>query len=242
MIISHKHRYLFIQLPRSGSTSIGRELCEQYDGQKILSKHSPYHEFLKIANSEEKKYFVFSCIRNPLDVVVSQYVQMKDDNWGVYTNPKNWKSNGGWISKYQLSQFNFINNKNADFPAFFKKYYKFTYDNWSCLAHKKYDFVIRFEYIQNDFDQALKLIGIEQKRPLPNVNKTKSKDKNCSFSFYTPDIQNHAREVFSPFMKKWGYEFPVEWGNNSFSWFRQLEYDFFSIPRKFYWRYLKRYK
>jgi hypothetical protein len=44
-------------------------LCELYDGEKILSKHSRYHEFLKIASEEEKKYFVFSGIRNPMDMV-----------------------------------------------------------------------------------------------------------------------------------------------------------------------------
>jgi hypothetical protein len=31
-------------------------------------------------------------------------------------------------------------------------------------------------------------------------------------SYYTPEIRERARWVFGPFMKKWGYELPAEWG------------------------------
>lgn len=242
MIISHKYKYIFVQLPRSASTSIGRELCEQYDGHKIkiLPKHSLYSRFLRIANAEEKNYFVFSSIRNPLDVVVSIYTQFKDDNWGVYNDPRKWRKNGGWVSDYQLRQFNFVNNNKADFPTFFKKYYKLTYENRSGVDHKYYDFVIRFENLQDDFSKVLELIGIETKRPLPNVNKTKNKDKSF-WDYYTPEIRSDAKAIFGCFMKRWGYDFPPEWGDNSIPLHRQLEYEILNIPRHLYWRYLHRY-
>ena len=242
MIISHKYKYLFVQLPRSGSTSIGKELCEYYDGEQILYKHSPYHEFLRIANQQEKEYFVFSCIRNPLDEVVSRYVQMKDDNWGVYRDPRYWKRNGGggWVPDYQLKQFADIENNNLDFAAFFKKYYKLTYENWSCLDHENFDFLIRFENLASDFAQALQLIGIEPKRSIPVYHKTKNKKANAFLEEYTPEIHNQAKEIFGPFMKRWNYEFPEAWGDKSFPWYRQLEYNLLGIPREFYWRYWKR--
>src|SRR6476469_8280254 len=88
MVISHKHKYLFIEVYRTGSTAISSELCELYDVEKILSKHSRYHEFLKIASEEEKQYYVFSGIRNPMDMVVSGYLKMKTDHKGRYTNHK----------------------------------------------------------------------------------------------------------------------------------------------------------
>ena len=53
MIISHKYKYLFIGLPLAASTAISKELCEQYEGVPILSKHSIYQDFLKTATEEE---------------------------------------------------------------------------------------------------------------------------------------------------------------------------------------------
>src|SRR2546426_260618 len=40
LIVSHKHRYVFVELPRTGSTAVRHELRELYDGTPILHKHS----------------------------------------------------------------------------------------------------------------------------------------------------------------------------------------------------------
>lgn len=239
MIVSPVYKYVFIELPHTASTSINRELCAYYDGQKILSKHFPYHNFLRNANAEEKKYFVFSGIRNPLDVVVTKYFKLKNNHDEHFTKPRHWQKNGGWVTNYDLKQFKFIQDNHADFAVFFKKYYKFPYDNWSCLAHKQFDFVIRFENLQNDFLQVLQLIGIEPKRDLPLINKTGGKKE--FISYYTPEIQDQAKRVFGPFMSKWGYDLPSEWGDNSNLGVNQLQLNVINIPRKFYWRYLKKY-
>lgn len=237
MIISSKHRYIFIQLPHTASSSIAKELIQNYDGQKILDKHSAYHEFKKIASADEKKYFIFSCIRNPLDVVVTRYFKYKTNHRQEFTNPKAWKMNGGWVPDYQLRRFRYV-QENTDFSVYFNKYYKFTYDNWSSLDHKKFDFVIRFEHLQKDFIQVLHKIGIEPLRPLPLVNKTSDKEKD-PFSYFTPETQMQAKAIFGPFMKKWGYDFPVEWGDSSVPWVYRLEYELSGIAKKLYWKYWK---
>ena len=85
MIISHTHKYLFIELPMTGSTAISKELREQYDGVSILQKHSTYLDFLRVANEAEKQYFVFAGIRHPLDQVVSHYFKFKTGHDGQFT-------------------------------------------------------------------------------------------------------------------------------------------------------------
>ena len=62
MIISHKLRCVFVQLPRTGSTAIARELISHYQGTPILNQHSNYVDFLRVATASEREYFVFSCI------------------------------------------------------------------------------------------------------------------------------------------------------------------------------------
>ena len=59
MIISHRHRYVFVELPRTGSSAVRRELRELYDGVPILHKHSTYDEFRRQASEDERGYFVF---------------------------------------------------------------------------------------------------------------------------------------------------------------------------------------
>ena len=77
MIISHKHKYLFVETQETACTAIAKELCENYDGKEILWKHARYRDFLRKASPKEKKYFVFTGLRNPLDFILSRYFKGK---------------------------------------------------------------------------------------------------------------------------------------------------------------------
>ena len=87
MILSQKHGYVFVELPRTGCTAVGKELLSQYDGERILSKHSTYGDFLRIASDDQERYFAFSSIRNPLDDAVSHYFKLKTDHHGRFSDP-----------------------------------------------------------------------------------------------------------------------------------------------------------
>jgi len=231
MIISHKHKYIFVELPRTGSTAISKELRENYDGERIrtLRKHAYFHEFQTIASHEEKKYFVFSCLRNPLDDVVSMYFKFKTNHLNEFTEAKD-------ISRMSLKKFKFIRNNN-DFSAFLKKFYKIPYDNWSSFAHKKFNYVIRYENIQTDFKKVLEQIGLEQKRPLPVINKTN--EKGHFLSYYTPKTHAHLKYIFGPFMKRWDFEFPPDCVDSRVPLSAEILFIIFSLPRKIYWRYIQ---
>lgn len=246
MIISHKHKYLFVELPMTGSTAVSRELCESYDGISVLTKHSSYRDFLKVATDAEKKYFVFAGIRHPLDQVVSHYFKFKTGHAGQFVRPDEvgiHKKNLLHRIAYGYShaaRYQFVQKHNADFETFFLKYYKVPYNNWSSLDHKKFDFVIRFEHLADDFAQLIERMGLELKRPLPEINKTQGK-KNLFFDYYnTPKLRERAQYVFGPFMQQWGYKFPPEWGEYRSSWRQQTEFAFLNIFRGIYWNYFRR--
>jgi hypothetical protein len=240
MIISNTYKYVFVELPRTGSTAISRELRANYEGKPILSKHATYYDFLKIASEEQKRYFVFAGIRNPLDDVVSLYFKYKTDHRQQFTDPV--KVGRKRTSVYYLDNlaFRFVREKDADFPTFFKTFYRIPYNNWSQLSHKQFDFIIRFEHIQDDFARALERIGIQPKRQLPMINQTGGKRRDF-WSYYTPETIPHAKRIFGPFMKKWGYEFPQEWGATEVAWWNQFEFEFFNLFRNVYWKHLKSY-
>ncbi len=208
MIISHKYKYVFVELPHTGTTAISAELRELYDGSKILRKHARYSEFLRTASAAEREYFAFSCIRNPLDVAVSLYFRYKTDHRGRYSEPR------GNVTRSDVELYRFIQRTGADFSTFFRHEYRrpIPYDNFSREAHRLLNFVMRFEHLQDDFAEVLGLIGIEPRRSLPVVNSTSGRRDDFA-SYYSPEIIPRARWIFGPFMERWGYDLPPGWGS-----------------------------
>jgi hypothetical protein len=240
MIISHVHKYVFVELPFTGTTSIRSALLEHYNGIRILHRHATYNEFYRTATPEQKKYFVFSCIRNPLDVAVTDYAKHKS-GFGEKVNVRIKKSKGmrRLINGYRLGKIDFAMDANADFSDYFLRYYKLPYDDWSAVSHARCDFVIRFERLQEDFEKALELIGIKEKiTNLPVTNKTAGKQDDF-LSSYSAEAIARAKYVFAPYMDKWNYQFPLEWGEATTSWRTRKQYEALNLFRKFGWLHLK---
>ena len=104
------------------------------------------------------------------------------------------------------------------------------------MEHHKFDFIMRFENIQEDFNSALEKIGIEPKRKLPVRNKTEKKKAHESY-FDSPEAIERGKYVFGPFMQKWNYKFPENWGENVVS--KKANADFNSVNRikSIYWKH-----
>ncbi|HZQ05377.1 MAG TPA: sulfotransferase family 2 domain-containing protein [Anaerolineae bacterium] len=239
MIISHTYRYLFVQLPRTGSTAVAHELRQLYGGTPILRKHSTYEDFQKIATPEEKRYFVFSCIRNPLDDAVSHYFKCKTDHKGNFTKPQRLERRKGLVNQLDYEIFEYLRRTDADFATFFLKFYRTPYNNWASLSHRTFNYVMRFENLVADFATVLEQIGIEPKRPLPHINPTARRTRSYISYYDTPEVIARAKWVFGPFMQEWGYEFPPEWGEMQVPWWNRAQYSFLNVFRTMYWKHLR---
>ena len=232
MIISHKYKFLFIGLPFSASSAISKELHLQYKGEPYLGKHSLYHEFEKVATREEKEYFVFAVLRNPMEIAITVYEKMRT-NAGLY------KKNGGHITKKNRKKFNFIFNNNASFQEYFLKFHTKPYDNLSSITLDNCDFVIRYENITEDYLIALKQAGVKRPRALPVANKTIGKKKELS-EYYTEEIKQQAISVFGPFLEKYNYSFPENWGTIKVPYLSILKFKLFGVFRKINEKYFKK--
>ena len=235
MIISHKYRYLFVELPHTGSTAISNELRTLYHGRAILHKHATYHEFLRVATPQEKQYFVFSAIRNPADDVVSYYFKYRHGKFTFFNNRRRLRRLLYWR---QLQKAQALIENEVDFPTFFLNHYRLPYDNWSALAHHDFDFVLRFEQLSDDFSAVLAKLGIEEMRRLPVRHKTPERQQDF-WSYYTPETWEHAKQIFGPFMQKWDYTFPAEWGEWSVSPVAQMRFEVLRLLRKARWLYVR---
>ena len=221
MIISHKHKYLFIEVPRTGTTTISEVLCSHYDGERILRKHSSLLNFRAHTSNRFKDYFIFSSMRNPMDRVLSLYFKLRNGQKNPLT-----KSSSYGIQMGDLlfrRHYNFIQKKNVTFSDYFLKFYRWPYND-TTGTHENIDFIIRFEYLEADFNKALTLLRINKRIDLPTLNPTKGRRRNF-LEYYNQRTWERAVKVFGPFFKKWGYKFPREWSPYEFSYFDQLKWN-----------------
>ena len=240
MIISHKYKFLFIGLPFSASSAISKELHLEYDGEPYLRKHSLYHEFESVATKSELKYFVFAVLRNPMEIAITVYEKMKANAKGNFTNPELFSENGGHITKQQRQKFNYIKYNNSSFQQYFIKFHQKPYDNLSSLTIDDCDFVIKYETIAEDYLLALKKAGVSNPKPLPVANKTAGK-RNDLLGYYTNDIKEISIAVFGPFLEKYNYSLPKEWGEVKIPLKSKLEFLILGVLRKINQKYFKKH-
>lgn len=243
MVISDKHKYVFVELPQTASSAIAKELVATYNGQEILFKHALYRtDYLRYANAGQKKYRVISGLRNPMDICVSNYFKFKTDHENRYSNPRFMRH--GFLRKYimrwwNVRQYKSIVEQQESFEKFFMRAYTIPYASWSILDHKKFDFIIRFENLQSDFAAALKLLDIEKVRDIPQANKTAEKTKTFWEYYESDKARRKAKFIFGPYMQQWGYQFPADWNKYKIPAHAFWLYHFFNVLRKIFWIYLR---
>jgi hypothetical protein len=238
MIISHTHRYIFVEMPRTGSRAVSLELQQHYDGHEILRKHATYRDFLAQATDEERGYFSFSGVRNPLDVAVTRWAHLKANAKGRFTDPTQIAMRNSLAGRLERRIHTWVSAHDADFESFLLRWYLLPYDTWTTLDHKGMSMILRTESLADDFEAALKQIGLTPVRRLPVVNATPGRTDDF-VSYYTPRAIKRATWVFGPYMEDWGYAFPASWGTVKVPlWSRALR-RFVNIFRGIYWKYLR---
>jgi hypothetical protein len=209
VIISHRYRYLFIEVPLTASWATRFELCAHYGGEPIMHKHAAYSEFAAAASAEEQRYFVFATVRNPLDAAVSSYFKLLSDHRGHFSSQTSVRS--GQADYRDLAKYRWIQQHGSTFADYFRRYQNRPYVDMIELSRHRLDFVIRYENLQADFAAALGRVGLEPVRPIPPTAATAGKDRPW-LDYYTPDLVPQAKRQFGPAMRRWDYAFPAEWG------------------------------
>lgn len=240
MVISHKHRYVFLELPFTATRAISRELQENYAGEQILCKHSNFPEFARYASSVERRYFVFCGVRNPLQVPVSLFLKYRnasiDDLW--LGKDRGWNpapAFHAWMSRRRVA---YAQREGTTFEDYFLKYYRWPYDDWSRVSLPNCDYVVRFESIQEDFAAVLEQIGVRQVRELPRRGNAVSWSHDPA-GYYGPRSRARAKWIFGPYMQRWNYEFPADWGESSVSLTSDVADRSLAMVRVPYWKWIR---
>jgi|MEHZ01.5.fsa_nt_MEHZ011419575.1_11 hypothetical protein len=199
-MISHKHKFIFIHIPKTGGTSIER----LFDPNAIPTKDASggtgntcsKHKHWKTSDYETNypelfdSYFKFMFIRNPWDRLVSRY------EWQKFVLPE--------------SHIHFKTIEQRTFKQFIKQRVSAIFDKWCycdlvCDKNGKrvVDFVGRFENLQNDFDIVCDKIGTPRQQ-LPSTNHLKRKNY---IEYYDNETREIVAQLFQRDIEYFGYQF-----------------------------------
>jgi hypothetical protein len=205
MIISHKHKFIFFESGKTGTTSIGhilRRYASPFSFSKkekeLYDKHIP-PIFLKKRLSKKiwKDYFKFAFVRNPWDWVVSQCAFERGPGHKLSFN-KNKKLTVAQIHEMRkLMQKKF--RRGITWHDYVTQYTRLSDRQGKILV----DFVGRYENLQGDFDKVCDKIGIPRKK-LPHLNPSSHKHYSSYYNKTTKDLVN---KLYKKDIEYFGYEF-----------------------------------
>ena len=72
-MISHKHKFIFIHIPKCAGCSLKEHLVKNSDNKLINSGHESLDVLLKNFSLKTEDYYKFTFVRNPWDRIVSLY-------------------------------------------------------------------------------------------------------------------------------------------------------------------------
>jgi hypothetical protein len=224
MIISHKNKFIFIHVPKTGGTSIVRALYPYLDmSQDVVMGGHPDHEdkkdvqriksgeIHKHSTSQEIKnfvgeemwddYFIFSFVRNPYDRIVSTYEWWKQTKWP-----------GDQRKKKEISDMSFKEYTMSDYMG------HAMLDYLSYVKRKKYhsdyarvmdiDFLGRLEDPWASFAYICGVLNLP-KLELGNYNKSLKK-VNPYESYYDEESVSNVENKFREDIKYFNYHFDHE--------------------------------
>lgn len=196
MRISHKHKFIFVAVPKTGTTSIEAKL----DAINAVEPSSnPKHITLENLKAETDinldSYFSFAFCRNPWNRHLSLYKFYKKSikKWDKHLPPQ-------YAKHYQL--YTNLVGSYESFNDFVKGRPQFTELQTHWLS-KNIDFMGRIENIQSDFDIICDKTGINRLK-LDHLNKSNSADYREIYNDKSIDIVSKSYKKDIDYL---GYKF-----------------------------------
>jgi len=199
MPICHKHKFVFIHIPKTGGTTIEKLFnlhgYENAGDNNILNtdimwgqgtQHLTYTKLVSDASRDISGYFSFAFVRNPWDRMVSEFFWRRRDSKRLH--------------KRNLNQFLRRIHKYRWCTEHFHPQSKFVCDkDENCQV----DFIGKYENFQEDFNIVCDRIGIPRQE-LPHLNATKHKHYT---EYYDDETRQIVAEKYAKDIEYFGYKF-----------------------------------
>ena len=213
-MISHKHKCIFIHIPKCAGTSINfflfpEEKIHWFDAnyevvhgwcpqRKFFMQHATSKQLVEtglVTQEQWETYFKFTFVRNPWDRAVSDYF---------------------WLMKDQKVEgtFNQYLNRSGEFAPLLNdigaKYYRGDHlipqsDFFSEEGIYKMDFVGRFENFSEDMNKVVLRLGYDKEFDM-HVNKGINRTEHYS-KLFTDESRDIVASLYAKDIQQFGYTF-----------------------------------
>lgn len=191
-MINHKHKFIFIHIPRTGGTSIEQQFSYDGDRSGDGKKHWNLDQYKEaLSNEQFDNYFKFTFIRNPWDIVISKYM---DRGW--YSSPI--QGRGGEIGYYSGQKLSYFLNHYQ--PA----RHEYGDSFFDYFNPKQIDFVGRFEDRRKGLNFISKKIGINLN---PQTKTRSNSDKKHYTQYYDDETREIVAKKYARDIEYFGYKF-----------------------------------
>ena len=196
-MVSHKHKHIFVHIPKCGGSSLTGLLKDLNICVIDHNIRNPHFKYLRDRVSQDRENYIFTFTRNPWDRLVSSFFYLKQG--GV--NVKDKIDSNRYLSDYSSFEDMVVNwNESLFNQLHFMEQYKWIHDGNGELMP---DFIGKLENIQQDFDTVCDKIGIPQQK-LPHKNKSKHKHYT---EYYDEETKQLVAETYAKDIEYFGYKF-----------------------------------
>jgi len=192
-MIDHNRKFIFIDICRTGSTSIRVTLSDSKEKDINPRHHNIGNRYVKqsvmLTDNQIKNYFKFTIVRNPYDRLVSLWL------WGY--------------SKYNFSQFVNLVKNNKISKGF--KYRYMPMIDWIRDKNNKIhiDYIGRFENLNFHFSEICKRIKIDTPvlKKLNTGNERSGIIRKEYREYYNDDTKRIVTEIYKEDLERFKYSF-----------------------------------
>lgn len=206
MNLSHTHKFLFIAIPKTGTTTVGSALkkysakVKRYKGDQHVSYNFLKENMKPTINFDD--YFKFTIVRNPWDRLVSvfHFLNIKKDSSNLVAPVTRRKLYNRYIKKYKGNFKQFVKGVPITEIIHTRPQYDFICNNDGIV---ELNFICKMETLQNDLDNVCCKIGIPNQQ-LPYKNKSKHKHYT---EYYDEETKQIVAEKYAKDIEYFDYKF-----------------------------------
>lgn len=231
MILSHKHKFIFLKTKKTAGTAIEAALSQLCGPDDVIT---PYREaserdrrglapqnyridhptkpnrplWRRLLGRPERYYHASVGFYEHMPANLVRTYAGEDVWHGYYKfafdrNP--WDRQVSWYLYKTKSK-----RRRPSFEQFMKSRRAFVNNHDIYMVHGalSVDFLGRYENLEDDLNKALAAAGITQSISVPKVNVTPNKNTALNYrSYYSPEIRDLVAEWYEPEIKLLGYAF-----------------------------------
>jgi hypothetical protein len=184
MIVSPDSKHMFIDIPRTGSTSIRHMLRSRYGWIKHAGKH---------ANKRVNNNIIKFCfVRNPWDRAVSWYKYRKT-RYVAFDCSKG-SSTGRSFKQWLMDPI---------YGAYSKRGYGMGVDQCSWIDNRSINYIGRFEKYNDDLRNIMKLLGLQPPKKILHLN---SSTHRHYLDYYDDESYEHVKQHSCKDVSRFGYK------------------------------------